>query len=89
MVRAMAGEWHRFDAAGGAVRVWLPPGQTLRDLDGVEYWSPDPELGQFTVASGEEGDGDRLLEAERVGGEVELEQDERAERGGIGVRHLR
>jgi hypothetical protein len=89
MERAMAAEWHPFEVAGGAVRVWLPAGERLRDLDGVAYWSPDPELGQFSVASGEDGDGDRLLAAERAGADVDLEEDERAERGGLGVRHLR
>jgi hypothetical protein len=87
----MTGAWHPFEVAGGAVRVWLPPGQKLQDRDGIACWSPSAELGSFTVVSGPEGDGDgdALLEAERAGAEVDVEQDERAERGGLPVRRLR
>jgi hypothetical protein len=89
--RSVAGDWHPFDAAGGAVRVWLPPGAALTDADGVAWWSPDAELGTFSVVSGDatDGDGDALLAAEREGAEVDVERDERSERGGLPVRRLR
>jgi hypothetical protein len=88
---SVAGDWHPFDAAGGAVRVWLPAGAALADADGVAWWSPDAELGAFSVVSGDagDGDGDALLAAEREGAEVEVERDERYERGGLPVRRLR
>ena len=86
----MAGGWHGVEAAGGAVRVWLPPGEALRDVDGIAYWSPDPRLGRFTVTSAEDpADGDELLAAERAAGRVELEADTAAQRGGLPVRRLR
>ena len=87
----MAGDWHPFDAAGGAVRVWLPAGAALADAEGVAWWSPDPELGAFSVVSGDpaDGEGDALLAAEREGAEVEVERDERFERGGLPGRRLR
>ena len=83
--------WTRRAVAGGVVRVWLPPGETLEEVDGVGMWSPaDPALGRFTVTSAEGvGDGDALLDAERSYGEVEVEEDERSERGGVPVRHVR
>jgi hypothetical protein len=87
----MEGAWTRRDAAGGVVRVWLPPGATLEEDDGYASWSPDPELGRFSVTSAEGGgDGDALLAAEReAGAEVEVEEDARVERGGLAVRRLR
>jgi hypothetical protein len=89
--RSVAGDWHPFDAAGGAVRVWLPPGAAMTEADGVAWWSPDAELGAFSVLSGDagDGDGDALLAAEGEGAEVEVERDERSERGGLPVRRLR
>jgi hypothetical protein len=82
--------WTRRAVAGGLVRVWLPPDETLQEIDDVAIWSPDSELGRFTVASSEgSGDGDALLEAERSYGDVEVEDDERVERGGLQVRRLR
>ncbi len=82
--------WTRRAVAGGLVRVWLPPDETLQELEGVALWSPDSELGRFTVASAEgSGDGDALLAAERDSGAVDVERDERLERGGLQVRRLR
>jgi hypothetical protein len=82
--------WTRRAVAGGLVRVWLPPDETLHEISGVAIWSPDSELGRFTVASSEgSGDGDALLAAERSFGDVEVEHDERVERGGLQVRRLR
>jgi hypothetical protein len=77
----------RLETAAGPIEVWLPSGAALQDLDGVAYWSPDPRLGRFTVAPG--ADGDALLAAERAEAELEVESDERGERGGRPVRHLR
>jgi hypothetical protein len=86
----MDAAWRPVQAAAGAVRVWLPAGERLRDVGGMDYWSPDPHQGRFTVASGEVGDGERLLAAERAaGGNVTVELDEHDERGGLDVRHLR
>jgi hypothetical protein len=86
----MDGGWTRRVAAGGLVRVWLPLGETLEEIDGVAVWSPDEELGRFTVASAEgSSDGDALLAAERDYGVVEIEQDARLQRGGLQVRRLR
>ena len=82
--------WTRRAVAGGLVRVWLPRDETLQEIEGVALWSPDSELGRFTVASAEgSGDGDALLAAERDSGAVEVEQDDRLERGGLQVRRLR
>jgi hypothetical protein len=82
--------WTRRAVAGGIVRVWLPPDETLQEVDGVAIWSPDSELGRFTVATAEGSeDGDALLTAERSFGDVEVEQDERVQRGGLEVRRLR
>ena len=53
----------------------------------MDYWSPDPQQGRFTVVSGEAADGAQLLAAERAaGGAVTVERDERAQPG---VRRLR
>ena len=80
---------HRLETAAGPIEVWIPPGGALRDLDGVAYWSPDPRLGRFTVAPAAGEDGDALLATEREGGELDVEADERGERGGLPVRRLR
>jgi hypothetical protein len=80
--------WHRVQTAAGPLDVWLPPGETLADVDGIAYWSPDPRLGRFTVTEADD-DGDALLATERAHGEVELEADERSQRGGADVRRLR
>jgi hypothetical protein len=86
----MDGGWTRRVVAGGVIRVWLPPGETLQEIGGVAVWSPDEEFGRFTVAFAEgAGDGDALLAAERRFGAVEVQQDERLERGGLEVRRLR
>jgi len=70
--------------------VWLPTDETLQEIDGVAIWSPDEELGRFTVTSAEGSeDGDALLAAERGFGVVEVEQDVRVQRGGLQVRRLR
>jgi hypothetical protein len=79
----------RLETAAGPIEVWLPPGATLEDADGVAYWSPDPRLGRFTVRLAAGEDGDALLAAERAGGELEVEADERTDRGGRPVRRLR
>jgi hypothetical protein len=82
--------WTRRAVAGGLVRVWLPPDEALEEVDDFAIWSPDAELGRFTVASAEGSeDGDALLAAERAHGEVEVEEDARLERGGLEVRRLR
>jgi hypothetical protein len=83
--------WTRRAVAGGLVRVWLPPDESLQEIEGVAIWSPgDPDLGRLTVTSAEGmEDGDALLEAERAHGAVEVEQDDRLERGGLKVRRLR
>ena len=83
--------WTRRAVAGGLVRVWLPPDETLEEIEGVAIWSPgDPELGRFSVTSAEGmEDGDALLEAERGYGAVAVEHDDRLERGGLRVRRLR
>src|SRR5262245_26631295 len=84
----MGGPWRRHEAAGGIVRVWLPPGESLtRYPGGLAEWSPGSEQGYFSVAAstGSE-DGDALLAAEREhGGELDIERDERLERGGLQV----
>jgi hypothetical protein len=80
---------HRVQTAAGPVDVWLPAGESLDDVDGIAYWSPDPRLGRFTVISDEDPDGDALLATERAHGEVELESDERSRRGGLDVRRVR
>jgi hypothetical protein len=80
--------WHRVQTAAGPLDVWLPPGETLADVDGIAYWSPDPRLGRFTVTEADD-DGDALLATERAHGEVELEADERSTHGGADVRRLR
>src|ERR1041384_5051712 len=86
----MEGGWTRRPAAGGVVRVWLPPGETLQDIGGLAVWSPDADFGEFSVASAEgAGGGDELLAAERGSGDVLVERDERLERGGLQVRRLR
>jgi hypothetical protein len=82
--------WVRRAVAGGLVRVWLPPDETLEEVDDYAMWSPDSELGRFTVASAEGSeDGDALLAAEREHGDVEVDEDARLERGGLQVRRLR
>ena len=83
--------WTRRAVAGGLVRVWLPPDESLQEIEGVAIWSPgDPELGRLTVTSAQGmADGDALLEAERAHGAIEVEQDDRLERGGLEVRRLR
>jgi hypothetical protein len=84
----MEGAWRPVQATTAPVRVWLPPGGRLDEVGGMDYWSPDPEQGRFTVAPS--GDGDALLSAEReAGGEVTVELDERQQRGGLDVRRLR
>ena len=87
----MEGAWTRRAAADGVVRVWLPPGATLEEDHGYASWSPDPEVGRFSVTSAQGGGGaDELLAAERdAGAELEVEADERLERGGLAVRRLR
>lgn len=80
---------HRIQTAAGPVGVWLPSGESLQDVDGIAYWSPDPRLGRFTVISDDDPDADALLAAERAHGEVELEATERSQRGGLDVRRLR
>jgi len=80
---------HRLETAAGPIEVWLPPDAALQDVDGIAYWSPDPRLGRFTVAPAAGQDGEALLATERAGGEVEVEADERTERGGRPVRRLR
>jgi hypothetical protein len=80
---------HRVQTAAGPVDVWLPSGESLDDVNGISYWSPDPRLGRFTVISDEDPDADGLLATERAHGEVELESDERSERGGLAVRRVR
>jgi hypothetical protein len=78
--------WRPVQAGAGAVRVWLPAGERLEEVGGLEYWSPDPRQGRFTVAA----DGEDVLGAERAaGGEVTVELDERGARGGLEVRRLR
>jgi hypothetical protein len=81
--------WHRVQTAAGPVDVWLPSGETLDDVGGIAYWSPDPRQGRFTVADDDEADGDALLETERAHGDVEVEADERSSRGGVDVRRVR
>ena len=83
--------WTRRAVAGGLVRVWLPPDESLEEIQGVAIWSPgDPDLGRLSVTSAEGvEDGDALLEAERGYGTVDVEQDDRIERGGLQVRRLR
>jgi hypothetical protein len=83
--------WTRRAVAGGLVRVWLPPDESLQEIEGVAIWSPgDPELGRLTVTSAQGmANGDALLEAERAHAAVEVEQDDRLERGGLQVRRLR
>ena len=80
---------HRVQTAAGPVDVWLPSGESLDDVNGIAYWSPDPRRGRFTVISDEDPDADALLATERAHGEIELELDERSERGGLAVRRLR
>jgi hypothetical protein len=79
---------HRVETAAGAIDVWLPADETLDDVDGIAYWSPDPRMGRFTVTDAD-GDGDALLATERAHGEVEVEADQRSSRGGADVRRLR
>jgi hypothetical protein len=85
----MQAAWHRVQTAAGPVDVWLPSGETLDDVHGIAYWSPDPRLGRFTIVSDEDGDGDALLATERAHGEVAVESDERSQRGGTPVRRIR
>ena len=89
----MEGPWTPHETAGGLVRVWLPEGERLEHYGGLAQWSVGAGEGRFTVASAEsggDGDGDALLAAERDnGGEVEIERDERDERGGLEIRRLR
>jgi hypothetical protein len=85
----MQAAWHRVQTAAGPVDVWLPSGETLDDVHGIAYWSPDPRLGRFTIVSDEDGDGDALLATERAHGEVAVESDERSQRGGASVRRIR
>jgi hypothetical protein len=87
----MTQAWHPVAVAGGTVRVMLPQGEHLEDHEGIVSWSPAPESGRFTVLRGaaRDGDGDELLAAERADGEVEVEHDSSAERGGLPVRRLR
>jgi hypothetical protein len=87
----MTQAWHPVAVAGGTVRVMLPEGEDLEDHEGIVSWSPAPESGRFTVLRGaaQDGDGDELLAAERSDGEVDVEHDSSAERGGLPVRHLR
>src|SRR3954449_10202023 len=80
--------WHRVRTVAGPLDVWLPPGETLADVDGIAYWSPDPRLGRFTVTDADD-DGDALLATERAHGQVEVEADERSERGAAELRRLR
>jgi hypothetical protein len=80
---------HRVQTAAGPIGVWLPSGESLDDVNGIAYWSPDPRLGRFTVISDEDPDGDALLATERAHGEVSLESDERSRRGGVDVRRVR
>jgi hypothetical protein len=87
----MAAAWDAVVAAGGAVTVLLPPGESLHEHDGIMAWPDGSGAGRFTVLSAPiaGGGGDELLTAERAGGEVAIELDERSTRGGLGVRHLR
>jgi hypothetical protein len=80
---------HRVQTAAGPLGVWLPAGESLDNVNGIAYWSPDPRLGRFTVISDEDPDADGLLATERAHGEVELESDERSRRGGLDVRRVR
>jgi hypothetical protein len=80
---------HPLQTAAGPLEVWIPPGEALQDLDGVSYWSPDPRQGRFMIAPAPGEDGDALLASERAGGALEVEADERSERGGLPVRRLR
>jgi|tagenome__1003787_1003787.scaffolds.fasta_scaffold20733215_2 hypothetical protein len=81
-------ERHRVETAAGPLDIWLPPGETLTDVDGIAYWSPDPRQGRFTVTDAD-ADGDELLATERAHGDVEVQADERSSRGGADVRRLR
>jgi hypothetical protein len=87
----MTQAWHPVAVAGGTVRVMLPEGEDLEDHEGIVSWSPAPESGRFTVlrSAAQDGEGDELLAAERSDGEVDVEHDSSAERGGLPVRHLR
>jgi hypothetical protein len=80
---------HRLETAAGPIDVWLPSGASLEDVDGVAYWSPDPRLGRFVVTPAAGEDGEALLATERAGGELDVEADERTERGGQPVHRLR
>jgi hypothetical protein len=80
---------HRLETAAGPIEVWLPPGAALEEVDGVAYWSPDARLGRFVVAPAAGEDGDGLLASERAGGDLDVEADERTERGALPVHRLR
>jgi len=83
------GTAHRLDTPAGPVGVTLPDDAVLQDAGAVAYWSPDPERGRFTVAPTPGAGADALLAAERRRGTVDVETDERGERGGVPVRRLR
>jgi hypothetical protein len=87
----MAAAWDAVETASGVVTVLLPPGETLHEHDGIAAWPDGAGAGRFTVVSGPlaAGGGNELLAAERAGGEVTVELDESAVRGGLAVRHLR
>jgi hypothetical protein len=87
----MAAAWDVVEAASGVVTVLLPPGETLHEHDGIAAWPGGSGAGRFTVVSAplEAGGGDELLAAERAGGDVAVEIDERSSRGGLAVRRLR
>jgi len=83
------GTAHRLDTPAGPVGVTLPGDAELQAVGAVAYWSPDPEEGRFTVAPTPGAGADALLAAERERGTVDVEADERGERGGVAVRRLR
>ncbi len=83
------GTAQRLDTPAGPVSVTLPDAAVLQDAGAVAYWSPDPASGRFTVAPTPDAGADALLAAERERGAVEVELDERGERGGLPVRRVR
>ena len=82
--------WVRWRMPDGVLAVWLPDGQRLHDVGGVQMWSPDDRWGRFSVVTGAAGGGvEELLAAEREHGRVSVERDEIRHWGGRAVRRVR
>jgi hypothetical protein len=92
---AMGDAWIPSQAAGGVLTVWLPPGEHLQGEGAITVWPAESRFGRLTILAGPargatpDRAATELIAGEMNAGEVSIEADDPADRGGLPARRIR